>query len=457
MAETAKTLNVRFQQKIDTAENWANSSIILLAGEIAIESDTSKFKFGNGSDVYANLPYAGIDQTQLDAIEDNYYRLTPDSATTDSAALAEIENPSKGDIAVVERAIGESNDVSSLTAYMYNGSAWQALDGNYDASNIYFDQDLITSFAMGNISLSNGMATIDAAGKNLMQVWESIYVKEINTNLQNTKPSCSMSGNSTNYYLVGAASAAQTITLGLNKGSYDYGYGYVESKDETDPAAGTKAAVRVTNDGTGVVAIATSPYALTYDGSAVEPTAANGNVFTCASVTKKTAPIQVQCSGTVKYKKAGNPISNLGNIYPAQAYADGTTAANTQTLARWYYPMYKGFTYTDGEGAAAVVEDHANITGARVQQFASVTGADAYNKTQTKTATATKAWRQYYYAFPAAYNWVMKNAKDSNNIDCTVRKAADVTLTFNGVDVVYNVYYINNGSDYGTLKVTWGF
>ena len=119
--------------------------------------------------------------------------------------------------------------------------------------------------------------------------------------------------------------------------------------------------------------------------------------------------------------------------------------------------MYKGFTYTDGENAEAVVEDHANITGARVQQFASVTGADAYNKTQTKTATATKAWRQYYYAFPASYNWVMKNAKDGNNIDCTVRKAADVTLTFNGVDVVYNVYYINNGSDYGTKTISWGF
>ena len=42
MAETTKTLNVRFQQKIDTAENWAASSIILLAGEIAVESELDK-------------------------------------------------------------------------------------------------------------------------------------------------------------------------------------------------------------------------------------------------------------------------------------------------------------------------------------------------------------------------------------------------------------------------------
>ena len=49
----------------------------------------------------------------------------------------------------------------------------------------------------------------------------------------------------------------------------------------------------------------------------------------------------------------------------------------------------------------------------------------------------------------------MSGAKDGNNIDCTVLKAADVTLTFNNQDVVYNVYYINNAADYGTLKITW--
>ena len=146
MADMTKTLNVRFQQKIDTAENWASSSIVLLAGEIAIESDTNKFKFGNGKDVFKDLPYAGIDQAQLDAIEDNYFRLTPAEDVSDNDALATIESPAKGDIAVVERAIGGVN-ASSLTAYMYNGSAWQALDGNYDARiDHYLYHDEILEF-----------------------------------------------------------------------------------------------------------------------------------------------------------------------------------------------------------------------------------------------------------------------------------------------------------------------
>jgi hypothetical protein len=53
----------------------------------------------------------------------------------------------------------------------------------------------------------------------------------------------------------------------------------------------------------------------------------------------------------------------------------------------------------------------------------------------------------------------MAKAKDSNNIDCTVRKANNITLTFgeedNSVDVIYNVYYIHNAADYGTLTINW--
>ena len=465
----AKTMNVRFQQKYDTAANWAASELILMAGEIAIESDTGKFKFGNGEKKFSELDYAGIDQSQLDATNDSYYEVLPGSTEEGViTSLDSIENPKKGDIAVVKETIGgEISSANSMTAYMYNGSAWQALDGNYNADNVYFDQDLITSFAMGNISLSNGMATIPAAGKNLSEVWESIYVKEINTDLQKSKPSCSMSGNSVKYYLVGATSDAYTITLGLNKGSYDYGYGYVTSKDETDPAAGTAAVTRVTNDGTGVVPVASSPYALTYNGSSVTPTATNGNVFSCAGVKKETAPTQIQCSGTVKYEKAGNPVSNLGKIYPAQAYSNGTTDANTQNLARWYYPIYQGFTYEDNTDVGAVITDHANITAAQLQTKLSapasgstntnavIAGETAYNKAKLTKAVASKAWRQYYLAYPKSYGFDMSAAKDSNNIDCTVRQAADVTLTFNGVDVVYAVYYINNATPYGTKTITW--
>lgn len=53
--------NVRIQLKHDTAANWATSTITLMAGEMAIETDTKKFKIGDGTKTFAQLPYADAD------------------------------------------------------------------------------------------------------------------------------------------------------------------------------------------------------------------------------------------------------------------------------------------------------------------------------------------------------------------------------------------------------------
>lgn len=55
----SKTLNnVRIQLRNDTAENWQNSTVVLLPGEFAVENDTGLFKIGNGTDVFKDLKYA---------------------------------------------------------------------------------------------------------------------------------------------------------------------------------------------------------------------------------------------------------------------------------------------------------------------------------------------------------------------------------------------------------------
>lgn len=57
MAE--KTISTRQKQKYDTSTNWATNNIVLLAGEIGIESDTNKFKVGNGTSTWNELDYTG--------------------------------------------------------------------------------------------------------------------------------------------------------------------------------------------------------------------------------------------------------------------------------------------------------------------------------------------------------------------------------------------------------------
>ena len=84
-------------------------------------------------------------------------------------------SPISGDIVIIKDLI--DNDKWQYTAYVYNDGLWSAMDGNYDASNVYFSEDLTTTTAIGNITLTDGQATIAAAGKNLKEVFETIFVK----------------------------------------------------------------------------------------------------------------------------------------------------------------------------------------------------------------------------------------------------------------------------------------
>lgn len=52
-----ETIPIRVQHKRMTASEWADSSLILLDGEIGVESDTGRIKVGNGHDIYSNLLY----------------------------------------------------------------------------------------------------------------------------------------------------------------------------------------------------------------------------------------------------------------------------------------------------------------------------------------------------------------------------------------------------------------
>ena len=53
----------RLQQRRDTAANWTSNNPTLAAGEFGLESDTGKFKVGNGSTAWASLAYGGLQGT----------------------------------------------------------------------------------------------------------------------------------------------------------------------------------------------------------------------------------------------------------------------------------------------------------------------------------------------------------------------------------------------------------
>lgn len=50
----------RMQQRRDTASVWTATNPTLASGEIGIETDTLKFKIGNGSTAWSGLAYIGL-------------------------------------------------------------------------------------------------------------------------------------------------------------------------------------------------------------------------------------------------------------------------------------------------------------------------------------------------------------------------------------------------------------
>ena len=48
----------------------------------------------------------------------------------------------KGSIAIVKELIASDADKHEYTAYIYNGTDWAAMDGNYSAENTFFSADL---------------------------------------------------------------------------------------------------------------------------------------------------------------------------------------------------------------------------------------------------------------------------------------------------------------------------
>jgi hypothetical protein len=71
-------------------------------------------------------------------------------------------------MAIVKKLI--NGTTYSYTSYVYSRGVWAAMDGNYSAENVYFDEDLVSTYAIGNITLTNGQGTVAAMGKNLKEV-----------------------------------------------------------------------------------------------------------------------------------------------------------------------------------------------------------------------------------------------------------------------------------------------
>lgn len=294
------TLKTRIQLRNDEAATWVEKNPVLLKGEMGIEVDTGKIKIGDGTKAWNELNYSGVDENAIKSIinsnRDKVSILTLTEGKTDADMLATIATPVQGDMAVVENTFVEGK--TSRTAYFYDGAKWAAFDGNYRADNVYFDDDITYTVAIGTLAKPSGSAKFAAKGKNVEQVLSSLMAQEVNPSKSNPAVSFSTQDGFGTFEI--GTKKNLTYTAALSAGSYTYG-----------PATGITAQTwEVSCTGvTGTKSTATGTFE---------------NVVAEATAKKITAK--------ATYNEGAVPVTNLGNPYPASKITAGSASKDSGEL-----------------------------------------------------------------------------------------------------------------------------
>ena len=336
MADTT-TYNARIILRNDTAEAWTAANPVLKAGEAGIETDTHKFKFGDGTTAWKNLDYAGADEKQIKALiaadEDNFTTVVPNEGEDDLVAIRRvITAPKKGDICAVKRELADGK--YSYTGYVRDLELWNAMDGNYSAENVYFTEDLTYTKQIGELPATvNGSGTIAATGKNVKEILSTILAKKQQPSV--TQPAMSLSGQQNNQNLeVGSTvSKSGTLTCSLSAGSYTYG-----------PATGITAKT-YSNEVKYADAVSTDNIA-----SGTAKTLAYSYNFVLGETVRK-----VQYTGSATYNAGAKPKDNLGGDATVAGIAAGSKSATTTTTYTPYRNFFYGVDNTTGAIDSALI------------------------------------------------------------------------------------------------------
>lgn len=319
-------------------------------------------------------------------------------------------SPIDGDIVIIKDLIDDGK--WQYTAYVYD-DGWHAMDGNYDASNVYFSEDLITTTEVGNITLTDGQAVIKTAGKNLKEVFETIFVKEQNPTI--IPPSITLTFSQAKSYEVGT-SVTPSYTAVLNPGSYSYG-----------PATGVTASnwtVTDTDGNTKTVRNGTFPTFTVEDGESYSITA-----------------LATHTDGEI-------PVTNLGNDYAEGQILEDRISQTSGKVTGYRKTFYGTFT------------DKNEMTGTKIRTLSSTTSASS-NGSSISVKVPVGAYR-VVFAYPSTLR-DLSSVKDKNGLEAEIVSGfSNTTLNVegaNGYDAIeYKVYYIdyanaNDTENYYTFKI----
>ena len=398
-----KIIKTTFQIRRDTTANWLLSKdVIPAAGEPCFDLDLGILKIGDGTTTYENLP--AINAGDISSAATHYEGIRADDET-DAATIARVLNEkgataNNDDIFIVKALISDGK--YSYTAYVYDGTNWIAMDGNYNADNVYFSDDMMVTKEIGYITLNNGQGTIPSKGKNLSEVFEAMFVKEQNPTT--TQPKVSLTFSQAKAYEVGTV-VSPSYTASFNAGSYTYG---------PNPTGVTVTSWEISDT----------------DGHTA--TTASGS-FTDVTVADNT---NYKITAKANHSEGETPVTNKKNPYAAGKIAAGSKTATSSAITG-----YRSFFY----GVLDTSSADTPLTSAIVR---GLTNGGAYNASKTFTLNGSATAKRIIIAIPSSSTRsglkevILTSAMNTPVTDSYVKTAAAVQVEgANGATAVnYDVY-----------------
>lgn len=390
------------------SQKWKNASVDTIvsvmtgatdsangtAGLVPAASTDERGYFLRGDGVWAKAgATAQVFQTELGETSKE------DDVTAITAAVGDA-TLSVGDQAIVKRTL--TGDRTSYTAYVYDGSNWAAMDGNYSADNVYFTNDLTLAgdyTEIGNITKgAKETKSWEVTGMSVTDVITAITTKVIQP--EKVNPSVKVTLTQAGAYEVGTT-VTPSYTTTFNKGSYTFG-------PDTEVAV-TAWTVKDTEDVVKTTVTGSYDNLRVIDGTNYKLTA--------------TAEYSDGVVAVDNMKKASNPEVKI---------AAGSTSATSSAITGYRNSFY-----------GTLTEKAETITSNIVRSLGKTGRALA--KGDTVSITIPLGATRVIFAYPATLGDVA-SVKDVNGLNAEIASAFTKTsVNVEGADgydaIAYNVYY----------------